>query len=379
MAKRAMGRGPKRSELGEGDFWALKDVSFEVRRGEVLGIIGANGAGKSTILKLLSRILRPNRGVLSVSGKLSSLIEIGAGFHPDLTGRENIYLNGTILGMKMDEIRSRFDEIVDFAGLEESIDTPVKRYSSGMYARLGFAVAAHVEPDVLLVDEVLSVGDIGFQKKCLGKMEKVAGHGRTVVFVSHNVSAVRQLCPRTLVVENGSITFDGESIQAVENYLGGMDRRSDYVATNPAGVRYISEARQEKNGNTPHGFVKRGNDLCVEIHFFNGDSAFEVALGISIETREMVRVIADFTLNSDQRMACRPGPNVYQVRIPQLPLNQGTYFVTVAVHDWDTGTVLDRQDQCLSFEIIDPGCDFGITRYTPRNGLVIWPCFWERM
>jgi lipopolysaccharide transport system ATP-binding protein len=206
-------------ELREQEFWAIKDVSFQVERGEALGIIGPNGAGKSTALKLLSGILTPDRGEISVSGRLSALIEVGAGFHPDLTGRENIYLNGAILGMKRKEMDRKLDEIVSFSELSEFLDTPVKRYSSGMYARLGFSVAAHVDPDILLVDEVLSVGDWAFQRKCLEKMEAFVKKGVTIIFISHNLQAVVNLCPKALLLRKGSIVEAGPTGQVVRRYL----------------------------------------------------------------------------------------------------------------------------------------------------------------
>src|SRR5438876_7247429 len=204
LTKRLM-RHEKPQRLTQREFWALQDVSFGVRRGEAFGIIGANGAGKSTILKLLTGIMRPTKGSIHVGGRVSALIEVSAGFHQDLTGRENIYLNATILGMTKQEIKRRFDAIVDFSGLEEFIDTPVKRYSSGMFARLGFAVAAHVDPDVLIVDEVLSVGDFVFQRKCLEKMNAVLQSGATIIFVSHDLRAVAELCSRTLLLDRGRI------------------------------------------------------------------------------------------------------------------------------------------------------------------------------
>lgn len=205
--------------LEEREFWAVHDVSFQVKRGEALGIIGPNGAGKSTILKLLSRILRSNRGRITTHGRLSALIEVGAGFHPDLTGRENVYLNGSILGMKRQEIARKFDEIVEFAGIGDFIDTPVKRYSSGMYARLGFAVAAHVDPDVLLVDEVLSVGDMQFQEKCFERMRRVVAGGTTVIFVSHNLQAVQTLCGRTMFLKSGTAARIGPTSGVISEYL----------------------------------------------------------------------------------------------------------------------------------------------------------------
>ena len=192
-------------------FWALQDISFEVKLGEVLGIIGKNGAGKSTLLKIMSRVTTPTKGMIKIKGHTASLLEVGTGFHPELTGRENIFLNGAILGMTKDEIKRKFDEIVAFAEVEKFIDTPVKRYSSGMYVRLAFAVAAHLEPEILIVDEVLAVGDSGFQKKCLGKMQDVAEHGRTVLFVSHNMASVRALCKRVILLDKGKVVLDGQT------------------------------------------------------------------------------------------------------------------------------------------------------------------------
>ena len=202
------------------EFWALKDVSFEVKRGEVLGIIGRNGAGKSTLLKILSRITEPSEGRVTIKGRVASLLEVGTGFHPELTGRENIYLNGAILGMTRAEIKRKFDEIVAFAEVEKFLDTPVKRYSSGMYVRLAFAVAAHLEPEILVVDEVLAVGDAEFQKKCLGKMSEVASGGRTVLFVSHNMAAVTSLCSRAVLLVGGKLGRQGDVAETVGAYLG---------------------------------------------------------------------------------------------------------------------------------------------------------------
>ena len=222
--------------------WALKDVSFEVKEGEVVGIIGRNGAGKSTLLKILSRITEPTSGFVDIHGRAGSLLEVGTGFHRDLTGRENIYLNGAILGMKKTEIERKFDEIVDFSGVERFIDTPVKRYSSGMYVRLAFAVAAHLDPEILIVDEVLAVGDAEFQRKCLGKMENVAKEGRTVLFVSHNVVAVKNLCNKGITLHNGKVAYSGTAEEAADYYLhsvdeGGRTRRSHVVDLSKAAGR----------------------------------------------------------------------------------------------------------------------------------------------
>lgn len=222
VGKRLMGRGPRSSELAQGDFWALQDVSFQVRPGEVLGIIGANGAGKSTMLKILTRILRPNRGTYAVRGRVGALIEVAAGFHPDLTGRENVFLQGAIMGMKASEIRTRFDDIVEFAGLADAIDTPVKRYSSGMNARLGFAIAAHLDPDVLIIDEVLAVGDFAFQEKAFDRMRTLARSGMPVVVVSHQLDRVVELCTQAILLERGRVVREGRPAECVAAYTRGQ-------------------------------------------------------------------------------------------------------------------------------------------------------------
>lgn len=213
------------------EFWALNDVSFDIQQGDVVGIIGKNGAGKSTLLKILSQITKPTKGSIEINGRVASLLEVGTGFHPELTGRENVYLNGTILGMTRKEVKAKFDEIVAFSGVEKFIDTPVKRYSSGMYVRLAFAVAAHLEPEILIIDEVLAVGDAEFQKKCLGKMGEVAGEGRTVIFVSHNMAAVKTLCTKGLVLVKGVPKFAGTAEDAVAYYFSGEGKARQHFIT----------------------------------------------------------------------------------------------------------------------------------------------------
>jgi len=275
----------RQEELRDMEFWAIKDVSFQLERGEALGIIGANGAGKSTALKLLSGILRPDRGTISVSGRLSALIEVGAGFHPDLTGRENIYLNGAILGMKRKEMDRKLDEIVAFSELSEFLDTPVKRYSSGMYARLGFSVAAHVDPDILLVDEVLSVGDWAFQRKCLEKMEAFVKKGVTIIFISHNLQAVANLCSRALLLRKGSVVESGPPGQVIRRYLseavssarGDVRDRTIWIES----VSIVDEAGKEADFFTAGDKVSviidvrsnvREDALAVTLDFVNGDN-----------------------------------------------------------------------------------------------------------
>ncbi|WP_406700181.1 ABC transporter ATP-binding protein [Singulisphaera sp. Ch08] len=230
----------KRPEVGDGDrIWALKDLCFEVERGEVIGVIGRNGAGKSTLLKILSRITRPTEGYADLKGRVGSLLEVGTGFHQELTGLENIYLNGAILGMRRQEINRKLDEIIEFAEVSRFIDTPVKHYSSGMYLRLAFSVAAHLEPEILLVDEVLAVGDVGFQRKCLGKMEDVAAQGRTVLFVSHNLAAIKELCRSSLVLNEGRIDFRGSAVEGLAHYSRGLARNDGEVRVSGTGWRDV--------------------------------------------------------------------------------------------------------------------------------------------
>lgn len=260
-------------------FWALQNISFGVQQGEVLGIIGRNGAGKSTLLKILSRVTTPTKGVAKVRGRIASLLEIGTGFHPELTGRENVYLNGAILGMTKAETKSKFDEIVEFSGLERFIDTPVKRYSSGMYVRLAFAVAAHLEPEILLVDEVLAVGDVEFQKKCLGKMDAVARGGRTILFVSHNMSAIRSLCRRTILIDKGKLLMDSSTDQTVAHYLDqnlleGAIASSEQIESRMEGqinrsnpsVRFRRIALLDEN-SVPKNSFDSDEDIIVSITF----------------------------------------------------------------------------------------------------------------
>jgi len=255
------------------DFWALKDVSFEVKQGDRIGIIGGNGAGKSTLLKILSRITAPTTGRVRIRGRVASLLEVGTGFHPELTGRENIYLNGAILGMQREEIRRKFDEIVDFSEIEIFLDTPVKRYSSGMYVRLAFAVAAHLEPEILIVDEVLAVGDTQFQKKCLGKMEEVGREGRTVLFVSHNMGAIRSLCSRVLILEQGTLFLDAKSAVAVDSYLGGeiehvllREWRDDALAPQNSSSSLLRIAACDRVGHLLQS-ITTDTEIRIEVDF----------------------------------------------------------------------------------------------------------------
>jgi len=278
--------GRKQTSPENRDFWALQDVSFELNRGDACGIIGSNGAGKSTILKLITGIMQPTTGHIDVNGRLSALIEVGAGFHPDLTGRENIYLNGAILGMKRAEINRKFDAIVEFSGLEDFIDTPVKRYSTGMYARLGFSVAAHVDPDILIVDEVLSVGDVVFQNRCLEKMHAILRSGATVLFVSHNLRAIAELCPQSILLEHGKVTARGPSQQVMNAYLESTGQQGVRSATAGVSISKVKITRANFANTAFDSGERIGVDVEVEcaresepfsiVLFVNDDKQYEV-------------------------------------------------------------------------------------------------------
>jgi lipopolysaccharide transport system ATP-binding protein len=323
IARRLVGR-REVSRLREQDFWALQDISFDVARGEAFGIVGANGAGKSTLLKLISRIMRPDEGAIRVNGRLAALIEIGAGFHPDLTGRENVYLNGTILGLKRAEIRRRFDEIVAFSGLEEFIDTPVKRYSSGMHARLGFAVASHVDSDVLLVDEVLSVGDFVFQRRCLERMRTILGQGTTIVLISHDLQAVTGMCRRAMFLDRGRLSRLGTAEEAVRDYLGSGRRRTDAEA---AGDVFVSQVRVRGSDGLRNHFTS-GETAHVEVVLMARAPVQVASVGVELTTNEAVQVFGTATdrLGADS-LTMRAGEKATVTFALDLHLTTGTYHV----------------------------------------------------
>jgi len=335
-------------ELGEREFWALHDVSFQVHRGEAFGIVGRNGAGKSTILKHLSGIMKPTRGTLQVNGKLSALIEVGAGFHPDLTGRENVFLNGTILGMRTDEIRSKFDEIVAFAGLEEFIDTPVKRYSSGMYARLGFSVAAHVNPDVLLVDEVLSVGDWAFQRKCVEKMNSIIAGGATVIFVSHNLKAVSTLCHRALLLDRGGVQLISKTEQVIRRYMEG----SNAAETDPLKQKaYISKVTF-RNAVGECVQFESGEKAWLDVEVTANQRCEKMAIGFSISDERSDSAcnsanerlgMEPFTLEAGQTARCS-----FELT---LHLTAGVYTVSVLAIRFDIHEIYDNRNPAATFYV----------------------------
>lgn len=326
-------RKPAGGSNNNGTIWALKDVGFEVYPGEVVGIIGRNGAGKSTLLKVLSRITSPTKGSVELHGRVGSLLEVGTGFHPELTGRENIYLNGAILGMQRAEIKNRFDEIVAFAELEDFIDTPVKRYSSGMYMRLGFAVAAHLEPEILIVDEVLAVGDHAFQSKCLGKMRDVAEQGRTVLFVSHNMAAVEKLCRRGVVLNKGQVQFIGTQSEAVARYVSNINtqeqslrERTDRDGTGE--VRVVAIEIKDTNGRTLSAAAS-GQDVDIYLYYeARADfSSVKVVAGVIVSTQFDVPVFLQHNRLTGDEFGALPPHGAFVCRLRRLPLAASTYHL----------------------------------------------------
>jgi lipopolysaccharide transport system ATP-binding protein len=367
--KRIVHRTPPQKE---NRFWALRDVSLQIPKGQIVGLIGRNGAGKSTLLKILSRITALTEGRVVLSGRVGSLLEVGVGFHPELSGRENIFLNGAILGMRRHEIQSKFDEIVAFAEVDRFLDTPVKRYSSGMYVRLAFSVAAHLEPEILLVDEVLAVGDAAFQKKCLGKMSSVAREGRTIVFVSHNMVALMALCERGVLFESGRLVADGSANETVDRYLHDVnnvaenalaqrqDRRGNQL------LRIIGfEMRDARGVAVPN--VASGQDVTLALNYESAKDArlsnVHVAIGIHGRFDESLFHLSNSTSNDEFRLLSPQG--VMECHIPQLPLQPGNYtfnlYCTVGedVADWvqNAGTI-----------VVEGGDFFGTGRMPGTDG-----------
>ncbi len=356
----------KQSSKGE-DFWALKNVSFEIKKGDVIGIIGKNGAGKSTLLKILSQITKPTEGRIEINGRVASLLEVGTGFHPELTGRENIFLNGTILGMSRKEVTSKFDEIVAFSGIRKFIDTPVKRYSSGQYVRLAFAVAAHLEPEILIIDEVLAVGDIEFQKKCLGKMKDVAGKGRTVIFVSHNMTAVKQLCNKAILINNGSIIFNGTTSETIEEYylLNTVKNNSikqwdiqtalgnDNIKLLKIGVTPV----KGKNITIDSGFE-------IEIEFFNFLDKINLDCTLEINSIGGTTVYHKGLLLIDDLSSKKGIYNIKSI-VPANLLNQDIYTIRL-IFGKDQKHLLFSVNDIVNFEITA----LGMNTNTKRPGIL---------
>jgi lipopolysaccharide transport system ATP-binding protein len=340
-------------------FWALRDVSFEVERGEVIGIVGRNGAGKSTLLKILSRIVEPTTGIARLRGRVASLLEVGTGFHPDLTGQENIYLNGAILGMKKAEIDRKLDEIAAFSEIEKFLDTPVKRYSSGMYVRLAFAVAAHLEPEILIVDEVLAVGDYAFQKKCMGKMRDVAtGEGRTILFVSHNMGALAQLCERGILIEEGRVTMIAGVDDVIKSYLkSGLNHKTAQVCF-PTDLakpcQFVSAEILHADGSLGSDF-SCDEPVIIRLRFEVREQKNGVCVSLSIQNVEGTRVLTSDIRDTDPAAAERLGVGLhtFEIKIPDRLLAPTSYLLTINCVIQFTGVI--DQYACCEFTLRDLG------------------------
>lgn len=350
----------EKNNNGEDIIWALKGISFEVKKGEVLGIIGRNGAGKSTLLKILCKVTDPTGGAAEIRGRVSSLLEVGTGFHQELTGRENIYLNGTILGMTKKEVDHKFDEIVDFSGIGKFIDTPVKRFSSGMSVRLAFAVAAHLEPEILLVDEVLAVGDVEFQKKCMNKMENVATKGRTVLLVSHNMRAITNLCERALWLENGKLILDGYSSDVVKAYLNSGANRdgvwrssstdSDDLEVKIRSVRLLSEE------NIVSSMVDVGKSFKIEIAYDVFEPIRDLSVTYHLFNSEGTLIFEsmDTDMLKWRGKTREPGRYLATCKLPKHLLMPGSYYLSV--HSFiEYVKIIERQDGVLAFDVTEIG------------------------
>ena len=344
----------------EDTLWALKDVSFDVKRGEVLGIIGRNGAGKSTLLKILSRITEPTSGRAVINGRVGSLLEVGTGFHPELTRRENIYLNGAILGMHRSEIELKFDEIVAFAEIEKFLETPVKRYSSGMYVRLAFAVAAHLEPEILLVDEVLAVGDTEFQKKCLGKMDSVAKLGRTVLFVSHNMNVIQRLCSQTIFIDNGQLVTKGATGDIISQYLS-----SNFYSSTPGdwielgdisrvgtGEAYF-EAISYRSPNASFGFKPYSNGpVEFSLAIISNVTRTVNSIAVTIFDQYGTKLVNADSVSLGKSVELKQGRNIIKFNIDNLHLNPGIYVVGLWLAK-SSGYVFDQIHSAIRIDVID--------------------------
>jgi lipopolysaccharide transport system ATP-binding protein len=361
------------------EFWALKNVSFKIQSGEVVGIVGRNGAGKSTLLKILSRITEPTKGVVRLKGRVASLLEVGTGFHPELTGRENIFLNGAILGMRRAEIRRKFDEIVAFSEVEKFLDTPVKRYSSGMFVRLAFAVAAHLEPEILLVDEVLAVGDLAFQKKCLGKMGEVARGGRTVLFVSHNMDAVRSLCHRGILLRSGEIEADAEAESVVESYFAGLSTGFDHHQPNGHGLAIRKVSLKNDKGEETRQFYP-GEDLVVEIAFDAQKYIEKPYFTLAIQSSKGHCFAANMLLDG-HRPKYLEGKGLIMCKFKSIPLLPQRYTVRMAIKaNNGKDPIMDYED-LGSFSVVANLEDYGYkgefqTRVSEATSVVV-PYEWQ--
>jgi homopolymeric O-antigen transport system ATP-binding protein len=373
-------KGPCSSQDG-GIFWALEAVSFEIKKGEVVGIIGRNGAGKSTLLKILARITHPTSGMAEVHGRVGSLLEVGTGFHGELTGRENTYLNGAILGMTKKEIDRKFDEIVDFAEVEQFVDTPVKHYSSGMYLRLAFAVAAHLEPEILLVDEVLAVGDATFQRKCLGKMGDVSRQGRTILFVSHNMAAIESLCATAYLLEKGRLVASGATQTVIDAYLSSipalcrtpLEHRTDREGS---GRLRFTDIEFRSDEGVPTDVVQAGKTLLISVAYTSTSDVVknvEMCIDIRAQNGQFLLMLDNELVGTDFESV--PGVGRFSCRVERFPLSPGQYHITLFCRA--NGTIVDWVKQAAVLTV-EPGDFYGTGRLPPAtHGGFLIPQKWQ--
>ena len=364
------------------DFWALRDVSFEIKQGEVVGIIGRNGAGKTTLLKILSRITEPTEGRVEITGRVASLLEVGTGFHPELTGRENVFLNGAILGMTRAEIKKKFDEIVAFAEVENFLDTPVKRYSSGMYVRLAFAVAAHLDPEILIVDEVLAVGDAQFQKKCLGKMGEVAKGGRTVLFVSHSMPMICQLCERVLLIRSGRIDGDGNPDEMIKLYLSDAQKGSkvslrDWHDRINSGQGRICDFEIRNDKGEPTDFIRLGSAIVFRMAVEFSAPVVSPCFGIIVQAAGGERVLDLRSYGVGARIGRAFGEVVVEVRVDRLGLYPGDYLLSPWVYDTASKTDVDWAHACCTLTVSPEITEDSQRHLDPRWGKYWVPQEWR--
>ncbi len=365
-----------RDMLGTEELWALRDVSFEIGAGDVVGVIGRNGAGKSTLLKILTRVTKPTEGRAEIRGRVGSLLEVGTGFHPELSGRENIYLSGTVLGMSRREVDDRFESIVDFSGIRKFIDTPVKRYSSGMTVRLGFAIAAHLEPEVLLIDEVLAVGDVSFQRRCLGKMDEVSRSGRTVMFVSHNMGAIHALCPRCMLIEEGRLAMFGETEEVISAYLAGAREMDGHAELEP---EEGPAALQSVSVLDPAGVCTSALDVrrpvTVRIRYRIDEPIRGLISSFNVYSRYGSKVFTsrNEAMETTHDGCAAPGSWEATAEIPAHLLAPGVYYLSVGLHIPRVHTY-DVRNNILGFTVIESGSseyewagqDLGVVLVEPR-------------
>jgi len=376
-----------RTSKGDSDIvWSLKDINFDIKEGDAVGIIGRNGAGKSTLLKVLSRVTSPSTGNIKVKGRIASLLEVGTGFHPELTGGENIYLNGAIMGMSKREIKKKFDEIVDFAGVDRYVDTPVKRYSSGMYVRLAFAVAAHLESEILIVDEVLAVGDAEFQKKCLGKMNDVSkGEGRTVLFVSHNMGSINQLCNKAILLNNGKV-LDYDVVSKITpmyfNYGRSNDATIDLTNVKGAGNGYCKfqyVTLKRNNQDFSNREFSLGDDLNIEFKLnFKDGVAVPIKLSVELKASDGLKIANMIDVDSNFQALNIANDTVIKIKLKDLRLYPDTYYLSLYAGDLSSTEVYNYLEDCISFSVIDGGNL--TTRLLPRSaGVLFLSPEWETL